>query len=187
MPIKITGLAPAFIVLCAYQAQAQEYCKLGSENWIAACQAACTASWEGSDCPRSCSATPPAGHVIMDHRVNVNSQNNGGHDVSRISAGQEFNYSRQVEQAYQYAIDAAGKAGNKSAEAKLKNDMRTAISEAESFKSSHQMIRLNVNASKHGSVFDRKRGWSNVSVDMLIKCIVPANLEQQLMEKYALN
>ena len=173
----------ATLPFCVY---AQNYCAVGAEQWIAACQASCTDSWEGGDCPRSCTATAPAGFVIMNHRVNVNSENNGGHDVSRMAAGQSFDYKRRVEQAYNYALEMAGKAGNKGAEGKIKQDMNRAISEAESFNSSHQMIRLNVNASKHGSFLDRKRGWSNASVDILVKCVVPPNLEQQLMSKYAL-
>lgn len=167
-------------------AQAQNYCAVGSEQWVAGCEASCTASWEGSDCPRSCSATAPAGFVIMNHRVQVHSVNNGGHDVSRMAAGQSFDYKRRVEQAYNYALEMAGKAGNKSAEGKIKQDMNSAISEAESFNSSHQMVRMNVNASKHGSFLDRKRGWSKATVEILVKCVVPPNLEQQLMSKYAL-
>jgi hypothetical protein len=122
----------------------------------------------------------------MNHRTHRHSESNGGHDVSRMAAGQSFDYKRRVEQAYNYALDMAGKANNKSAEAKIKQDMNSAIAEAESFNSSHQMVRLNVSASRHGSVIDRKRGWSNYSVELLVKCIVPANLEGQLMKKYAL-
>lgn len=122
----------------------------------------------------------------MNHRINIQSVNNGGNDVSRMAAGQSFDYKRRVEQAYNYALEMVGKAGNKGAEGKIKADMSRAISEAESINSSHQMIRLNVNASKHGSFFDRKRGWSTASAEILVKCVVPSNLEQQLMAKYAL-
>lgn len=167
-------------------ASAQQYCSLGSEQWVAGCRASCTAGWEGNDCPKSCTATAPAGYVIMNFRAQNHSENNGGHDISRMAAGQSFDYKRKVEQAYSYALDLAGKASNKSAEAKIKQDMSSAISEAESFNSSHQVVRLNVSASKHGSVIDRKRGWSDHSVELLIKCVVPANLEDQLLKKYAL-
>lgn len=180
----------SFLVLNAFwiPVSAQQYCSLGSEDWRAGCQASCTAGWEGSDCPKSCTATAPAGFVIMDHRVLVNSVNNGGHDVSRMAAGQSFDYKKRVEQAYSYAVDAAGKAGDYQAEAKIKNDMKNAIQEAESFNSSHQMVRLNVNASKHGNQYtDRKRGWSDVVVEIKVKCVVPQNLEQQLFSKYSLN
>jgi len=168
------------------QVFAQQYCAVGSEQWVAGCEASCTAGWEGNDCPKSCTATAPAGYVIMNYRDNNISENNGGHDISRIAAGQTFDYKRQVEQAYSYALDLAGKANNKSAEAKIKQDMSSAISEAESFNSSHQMVRLNVSASKHGSVIDRKRGWSHHNVELLVKCVVPENIEEQLMKKYAL-
>lgn len=173
-------------VTLSYAAHSQNYCSVGTEQWIAACQASCIERWEGGDCPRTCTATAPAGFVIMNHRVSLHSQNNGGHDVSRMSSGQSFDYKRRVEQAYNYALEMAGKGGSKEAEGKIKQDMNRAMSEAESFNSSHQMIRLNVNASKHGSVIDRKGGWSYVSVDILVKCVVPPDLEQQLMSKYAL-
>lgn len=179
----VIGMAAA--VLCT-SAMGQSYCKLGSEEWIAGCEASCTASWEGSDCPRSCSSTPPAGYVIVNHRAKILSVNNGGHDVSRMAADQEFDYSRQVQQAYSHAIDFAGNAGNKAAEGRLKEEARNAIAEAERFDTSHQMVRLNVNASKHSSQFDRKRGWSKAQVEMLVRCVVPPNLEQQLLQKHAL-
>ncbi len=122
----------------------------------------------------------------MNHRLSVHSQNNGGHNISKIAAEQSFNYKRKVEQAYKYAFDVAASKGADSIKAKISDDMQTALNEAESFESSHQLVRLNVNASRHGNILDRKRGWSHVSVDILVKCVVPANLEQQLMTKYAL-
>ena len=179
-------IASALLVGASGAALAQSYCQVGAQDWRAGCEASCTAGWEGSDCPRSCTASPPPGYVIVDHRLQVHSQNNGGHDVSRVASGQKFNYRRQVEQAYSYAIEAAGKAGNKAAEGKLREEMRNAISEAESFESTHQLVRLSVSASKHGSFIDRKRGWSKVSVQMLTRCITPDNLSEQLMKKHAL-
>lgn len=165
----------------------QEYCRVGSEVWIAGCEASCVESWEGGDCPRACSATPPPGYVIVNHRVHVNSNNNGGHDVTRIAAGQTFDYQRRVQRAYDYALDLAGKAGDKSVQAKIRQDMSLAASEAESFGSSHQMVRLQVSASKHGSFFDRKRGWIDARVELLTKCIAPENLERQLSDRYSLS
>lgn len=167
-------------------ANAQNFCRVGAEQWVAGCEARCTASWGGSDCPRSCTATAPVGHVIMNHRVHQHSVNNGGGDASRMASGQTFDYKRRVEIAYQNALEAAGRAGNKSAEGRIKEDMRQAIAEAEAFSSSHQMVRLQVSASKHGHQFDRKRGWSHMSVELLVKCVTPPNLEDQLYRKYAL-
>lgn len=173
--------------LLSIAANAQQYCVVGSEQWVAGCRASCTAGWDGNDCPKTCTAAAPAGYVIMNYREHNHSENNGGHDVSRIAAGQSFDYKRKVEQAYSHALDLAAKANNDSAEAKIKQDMSSAISEAESFNSSHQLVRLNVSASKHGNeIFDRKRGWSDHSVELLVKCVVPADLEHQLLRKYAL-
>jgi len=166
---------------------AQQYCQLGSERWVAGCEQSCTAAWEGSDCPKSCIATAPPGHVIINHRVIQHSVNNGGGGASRVAAGQQFDYSRQVRQAYSNAIEMAAKANEKSAEARLRQEMNQAMSEAESLSSSHQAVRLDVSANPHGNqLFDRKRGWSSMSVELLVKCITPSNLQQQLMERYAL-
>ncbi|WP_269140857.1 hypothetical protein [Steroidobacter gossypii] len=41
-------------------------------------------------------------------------------------------------------------------------------------------------ASKHGSFINRNRGWSKHTVELLVKCVVPANLEQPLLKKYTL-
>ena len=159
---------------------AQDFCQLGTEKWVAGCEARCTASWGGSDCPRTCTATAPVGHVIMNHRVHQHSVNNGGGDASRLASGQVFDYKRRVESAYSSALDMAGKANNKAAEARIKNDMKQAIAEAESFSTSHQMVRLQVSASRHGHQFDQKRGWSHMSVEVLARCVTPPNLEDQL-------
>lgn len=173
-------------MLFSSSAFAQQYCKVGSERWVEGCAASCTASWNGGDCPRACTATAPVGFVIIDHRVQAISVSNGGHDVSRVAAGQTFDYKRRVQQAYSDTLDVAGKANNKSAQGRIKEDMRSALAEAESFNSSHQAVHLKVSASRHGNRLNQKRGWSNHKVEILVKCVVPANLESQLMKKYAL-
>jgi len=168
-------------------ANAQQYCQLGSKTWLAGCEASCTDSWEGGNCPQQCTATPPPGYVIIDHRDVNFSENNGGHSISRISANQRFNYSSRVESAYKAAIDAALKKGNSSAAANLRQEMNQLLAVAQQFESSHQLVRLEVHASKYGSIFDRKRGWSHHRVDILVQCIVPPDLEAQLYKKHALN
>lgn len=175
-----------FVLTTSIPAVAQQYCEVGSEQWVEGCEASCTDSWEGGDCPRTCTATGPAGFVIMNYRATPVSVNNGGHDVSRIAADQSFDYARRVEQAYNYALEIAANAGDNNAEARIRDEGQRAINEALSFTSSHQMVLLSVNASKHGSWLDRKRGWSHYEVDLLVKCVVPPNLENQLLERYGL-
>jgi hypothetical protein len=166
---------------------AQQYCRLGEEKWIQGCHASCKATWNGTTCPQTCTATAPHGYVILDHKSRTISSSRGGQSVSRIPAG-KFDYKQRVTQAYTSALDAAGKYGNDSATAKIREDMHAAISEAEFFESSQQMVRLRVTASRGGKKYiDEKSGWSDVKVELLVKCIVPANLENQLFEKYALN
>jgi hypothetical protein len=114
------------------------------------------------------------------------SENNGGFSVDRIAAGQEFNYSQEVQAAYSQAASAAGQYGQKKASARIAEEGRQAASEALRLYSSHQLVRLNVNASKHGSMFDRKRGWSKGYVDIYVRCIAPSNLDEQIKAKYGI-
>lgn len=166
--------------------EAQQFCQLASQQWVAGCEASCTDSWEGGNCPQQCTATAPPGFVIINHRdVNL-SENNGGHSISRISAGQTFTYSSKVQSAYQMAIDAAAKKGNASVAANLRQEMNQMLAVAQQFESSHQLVRLEVHASKYGSVFDRKRGWSHHRAELLVQCVLPANLQDQLYKKYGL-
>lgn len=162
------------------------YCKLGTEQWVEGCSTSCTAGWEGNTCPKSCTATAPVGYVIKNFKHTELSENNGDHSIEKISANQNFNYSNKISKAYSDVLDAAIKANDKDGEIKIRNDMDSKLSEFLHFNSSHNLIKLNVNASKHGSWFDRKRGWSNHKVELLIQCVVPSNLEQQLYEKYGL-
>lgn len=169
-------------VFSAGAAMAQS-CALGTERWIAGCQASCTAGWEGGDCPQSCTATAPPGQIIIDHRVNVGSVNNGSHTISRVAAGQSFNHRRHIEQAYNSAINAAAREGNTRYEASLREQMQQKLREVEQFASSHQAVRLSVHASRHGGPLSRKRGWSNASVELLTRCVAPSDLTSQLLSR----
>lgn len=173
-------------VLPPMAASAASYCDTGEEKWISGCSASCTASWSGSDCPKSCTTTPPPGYILVNHRINMTSESNGGHSASVMPADGSYSYASTIKAAYTSAIDAAGKYGDKEVEGRLKEEMNQALEIAESYKTSHQTVRFEVNASKHGSMFDRKRGWSEGNVEMLIKCAVPENLQQKLYEKYGL-
>jgi hypothetical protein len=180
---RIFIIVPLFVGVSS--AASAQVCKAGSEQWVAGCEARCTASWEGSNCPQSCTSTPPPGYVMVDHRSQRISENNGGGSISRLAADQTFNYSRSVKQAYSSAIKVAGQYKDYKARAELQDDMKQAIDEAEQFASSHQLLRLSVSASKHGSFFDRKRGWSHMRAEMLVRCIAPADLREQLIKKYS--
>lgn len=186
MRISTCTIALAALVVFSHSASAQQYCQLGSQQWITGCEASCTASWEGGNCPQQCTATPPPGFVIVNHKGTNVSENNGGHSLSRISAGQSFNYSSRVESAYKTAIDAAAKKGNTSVSASLREEMSQMLAVAQRFESSHQLVRLEVHASRHGSVIDRRRGWSHHRVEILVQCVLPQDLQGQLFRKYAL-
>lgn len=165
---------------------ASDYCATNQDEWVSACSARCVAGWEGNSCPNVCTASPPPGFVMIDHRDFNVSENNGGASISVIPADSKFDYKLAIESAYKSAIDAAGKYGNDEAKANLNDEMKRSLSIAESFASSNQTLRLSVNASKHGSIFDRRRGWSDHRVEMKIRCVVPPDLQQKLYEKYGL-
>lgn len=182
--IATVGLAAPNLVLAQ-----SPFCKLGEEKWIAGCEVSCTASWDGTSarsCSDSCSATPPSGWVMTDHRLSVKSESNGGHSISRMAANQKFDYRKQIEEAYGFALEAAGKKGQQSLEGKIKQDMNQSLKENEYFSTTHQMLRAAVNAKAHGSVVDRKRGWSNVIAEMKVRCFAPQDLQQQIAAKYGL-
>jgi hypothetical protein len=191
VPVHVEGTeAPAIAVSPKIQLAAaqntSDYCEVNSEQWMNGCSVGCTAGWEGGDCPNSCTASPPPGYVLVGHRVHNISENNGSHSISIIPADSSYDYKLSVENAYKAAIDAAAKAGDKSAEASLKEEYENSRKFAESMSSSHQMARLTVSASKHGSFLDRKRGWSHHAVEINVKCVVPSNLQEALYKKYAL-
>lgn len=183
-PVKEAAVAPAALPPLA--GSASEYCAVNEESWTSGCSVGCTAGWEGSDCPNACTASPPPGYVLVGHRVANVSENNGSHSISVIPADSNYDYKLSIQNAYKAAMDAAGKANDKAAQAALKEEMERSMQVAESMESSHQMIRLTVNASKHGSWFDKKRGWSHHSADMKVRCVVPNNLQQELYKKYGL-
>ncbi len=183
--MKARVIAVALSAFFIGEAQA-EVCIVGKEVWIAGCEANCTASWEGSNCPQSCTAAPPPGFIIVNHRSRAISQSNGGHSISRIAAGQTFDYTRAVQQAYKYALDLAGEKGRDALKGRISQDMAQAVNEAERFSSSHQMLRLTVSANKHGSFVDRRRGWSHHVAEMLVRCVAPADLQRQIAQKYGL-
>lgn len=177
-------LSQAVALLLVNPVSAQQSCGFGAQQWVSGCEAACTAPWDGGDCPQSCIATAPLGQIIIDHRVIDTGTNNGGRSASRVAAGQKFNYARQVRQAFDSAINISAQKGDERYAADLKNSMSQFINEIESLQSTHQAVRLQVNASPHGNKYlDRKRGWSGARVELYTRCVAPPDLTSQLLGK----
>jgi hypothetical protein len=123
---------------------------------------------------------------MVNHRLSVKSESNGGHSVSRMAANQKFDYRKQIEDAYSFALEAAGKQGKQNLEGKIKQEMNQSLKENEYFSTSHQMLRATVHGNAHGSVVDRKRGWSQVVADMEVRCFAPRDLQKQIADKFGL-
>lgn len=181
--MKILGIAVFFLTpVLTNQALA---CTVGQVSWINGCQARCIASWPGpnNSCADECLATTPLGYTRVNHSAQVVSQNNGGHSVSLLEAGQQHDYTSKTTIAYQEAIDLAIKYKDLAAEAKLRQEMQQALAFAIHAKTNKQTVQVKVSASRRGSIFNRVRGWSDVKVKLKVRCLAPANLAQQIIAK----
>lgn len=171
-------------------------CRVGPESsvWTMGCRAEVTASWDGMSSPPrvgTCSATVPNGYMLRDIKVSVLSNNNGGMDVSRFAAGTDIEYRRVIDEAYQSALEVAGKIADPKeraeVEAKIKTEYKSRIELVEKIRTNMDSVRVNVTATPHGSPFDRKRGWMSVQVFMLVDCVAPSDLSEQIERDYGLN
>lgn len=163
---------------------AQGACRFGSDQWIVGCEVRCVASWNGS-CRDNCTASPPPGTIIAQHRLEVLSQARGGHRISWMPAGVTYSYRERVEESFSSAINAAARAGQDQYAASLRQQMANALRQAQQFDSSHQTIRLEVSARGNHEVFDRARGWSHVRAHILLRCVAPEDLTSQLTSRIA--
>jgi hypothetical protein len=112
--------------------------------------------------------------------LNDHSSNNGWRSVSRYASGAKVNYKEQIEEAYDQAIEIAGKYGDTAAEATLKEMKKKHLELAVNYSTNQDSIELKVEAAGHGWALDRKRGWQDSSVDVIVACIAPVNLVDQI-------
>jgi hypothetical protein len=126
-----------------------------------------TASWHGlhgSDESATAIYNPPAGWVIVDNRVEIESSNNGSRAVSTLAAGLNLATEDQFERVYNAAIKATGNAGDKKGAADLQEELKQRVAELHKYSTNQNTIQATVRASTQGSVADRKRGWEEISV-----------------------
>lgn len=126
-----------------------------------------TASWDGTTA-RTENATavynPPSGWAILEAITDIHSSNNGNRSVSVADGGLNIVSEQIIDEIYDSAIEVAGKANNKEAEAKLKEKKAKHKAEVFKLQTNKNTVLAQVWATAHGSMFDRKRGWEDISV-----------------------
>lgn len=118
--------------------------------------------------------------LLIDHSIAEHSSNNGSSSVSRYASGAKIEYKEQIDEAYEKAIEIAGKYGDKAGEAKLKEMRKRHLDLMVQYSTNQDSIELKVDASGHGWELDRKRGWQDTSVTARVACILPVNLKDQI-------
>ncbi len=126
-----------------------------------------TASWKGRkhrDESMAAVYTAPPGLAILSVRIVVHSSNNGDRQVSVLGSGLNLITQTDLTEVYNQAIAFAASINDNQLKANLEQKMNSHISEIRKYQSSHNTIQATVRASTHGSAFDRKRGWEEISV-----------------------
>ncbi len=171
-------------------------CKVDFERRyrVFGCTASVEASWSGlsgDSESASCIANPPMGYLLWDiDQPPAVSSNNGTYTISRLVNGLEFRYQEEVEDAYKEALDVASKIADEkqkvAVEARINSDWNRHRRIVQNVQTNKDTVRVDVSARTHGSAFDRKRGWEEVTVYLLVGCAAPRNLRDQLLDKYQL-
>lgn len=143
------------------------------------CRADVVASYAESKV-NTCRRTFGPPFMLIDMKLNDHSSSNGWRSVSRYASGAAVDYKEQIEEAYDQAIDIAGKYGDTAAEAKLKELKKRHLALTVQYSTNQDSIELKVEAAGHGWFLDRKRGWQDSSVDAIVACIAPVNLIDQI-------
>lgn len=188
-----SGKAALVIAACigAGSALALGDCVPGREEQVTACSRLSTVgSWEG---PRHNSATctynPPPGWVIVDHQVHEHSSNNGSSEVSTVAGGSNFISENDLREAYSSLMGIAAEynspqTGQKKFSGELQDKFNWHLKELRRFEASHNTLQAIVRASAHGNqLFDRKRGWQEISVTARLRCLGepdPEKLKEQV-------
>lgn len=143
------------------------------------CRADIIASY-GESKVNTCRRTFGPPFMLIDMSLVDHSSNNGWRSASRYASGANVNYKEQIEEAYDQAIEIAGKYGDTAAETKLKEMKKRHLDISIQYSTNQDSIELKVEAAGHGWALDRKRGWQDSSVEALVACIAPVNLLDQI-------
>lgn len=150
-----------------------------------ACRADTVASY-GESRTNTCRRTFGPPFLLVNHSITNHSSNNGSQSVSRYASGAKIEYQEKITEAYDQAIELAGKYNDKAAEGQLKEMKKRHLDLLIQYSTNQDTIELKVEASGHGWALDRKRGWQDSSVNAEVACILPVNLLEQIRAHVAL-
>lgn len=163
---------------CAFTAQsalALGDCIPGRKESVIACDNLSTTANYNRTTTRDCVYNPPAGWVIVDHKVNVISSNNGSRSVSVLAGGSKFASEFDIKYAFDSLDEILGEYtdsdGNNKYKGKLEERRRGMLREIRRYSASHNTLHATVSASGHGNTFDRKRGWETINVVARLRCL----------------
>jgi hypothetical protein len=143
------------------------------------CRADVIASF-GESKVNTCRRTFGSPFLLVDMALVDHSSNNGSRSLSRYASGAKVDYKEQISEAYDQAIELAGKYGDTAAEAKLKEMKKRHLEISLQYSTNQDSIELKVEAAGHGWHLDRKRGWQDSSVEAIVACVAPINLLDQV-------
>ena len=143
------------------------------------CRADVIASY-GENKANTCRRTFGPPFMLIDVNLLDHSSNNGWRSVSRYASGAKVDFKEQIDEAYDSAIELAGKYNDKAAEAKLQEMKKRHLALMIQYSTNQDSIELKVEAAGHGWQLDRKRGWQDSSVEAIVACMAPVNLGDQL-------
>jgi len=145
------------------------------EEWVVACDnLSVTAQWD-EDGEESWVYNPPPGWVIVDHAVDLLSENNGSQSVSTLAGGSSFPSERDIESARQALNSFVTEYTTESRWNKYKFDINIKIDgmrrASRRFSASHNTIEAIVRASGSGQFWDKRRGWMKMRVRARLRCL----------------
>lgn len=160
-------------------------CTLGAERWIEGCEVGCVASRDGSTCPKSCLARPEEGEIILDHRIEILGQSNGTHSLARVPGDHAERYRERIETAYGRLI-ALSRERAPERLASLAQEREAQLARLVSGEG-RDLLKLTVDASRGGTLYAPRRGFSRARLMVRLLCLAPPDLERQLADRLALS
>jgi hypothetical protein len=106
-----------------------------------------------------------------------------------LGEGLDFMSEESFREVYESVIEAAARKNLKSVEGRLREQFSSHMSDARKFKANKNTLQAVANARAHGSMFDKKRGWDEFSVQAVIRFVggpTREELVRQLKSQYGI-